>query len=96
MIAAGSTSYPILGAAQAAGVDAGVAYRLIDLTRGTHNFSWEDRLQAVRRIIVAADRDYGESAVRTLTQRLTHAIMDGRIYAPSLTFWNVCAPGARP
>ncbi|HTK34568.1 MAG TPA: hypothetical protein VL358_04670 [Caulobacteraceae bacterium] len=83
MIAADSKSYPVTGAALAAGVDPGIACR----------YNWQLRLIARDGVPAVLPlfaiwregcRRFGEPRMRDLVERLGAARAEGRIYAPEL------------
>lgn len=83
MIAPDSKSYPIMGAALAAGVAPAIAYRMIEAVKVRQEGGWLGPSAAEpSRIYAEGVAAHGEDAMIALQQRLMQALDDGHIYAP--------------
>lgn len=87
-VAADSASYPILGAAQAAGVDYGLALRWAWLSRlwwaAASDDERDDWIKAMAAVVREIDAAHGQPARDRLARGLSRAFDDGRIHAPEM------------
>ncbi len=81
MIAPDSKSYPVTGAALAAGVDPGLACRWLWAERCALRGELGAKANAVE-ILGEGILRFGQAAMVNLTLALSGAIVDGRVYAP--------------